>query len=173
MTSLFKTLSDEAGLILFILILATLVSGVALIVTIRRSKKNANHWAGLLRGASGENLETLLYEHLREKMRLEDEILQLQGEMKVVQAKVQTAKRHFGLVRYDAFDDVGGQQSFALAMIDDDGNGVVITGIVGRMDERVYSKPIVNYRTDRALAREEQKALQEAQSGGTKAILSE
>jgi hypothetical protein len=110
---------------------------------------------------------------MREKLRLEEEIRFLQSDMADAQAKIQTAKRHFGLVRYDAFDDVAGNQSFALAMVDDDGNGVVVSGIVGRMEGRVYSKPIVNYRSDRTLSREEQRALQEAQTGGPRAILSE
>jgi hypothetical protein len=48
-----------------------------------------------------------------------------------------------GLVRYDAFPGVGGEQSFSLALLDAEGSGLVITGLYGRHDMRVYAKPVV------------------------------
>jgi hypothetical protein len=50
--------------------------------------------------------------------------------------------RNVGLVRYDAFEDVGGRLSFSCALLDDLGTGVVMTSINGRHDTRVYAKPV-------------------------------
>lgn len=83
-----------------------------------------------------------------------------------------SAKRFVGLVRYDAFEDVGGNQSFALAVYDSEGNGAVLTSLVGRQDCRVYCKPLMNGRSERDLSREEQRAISEAQSTGPKTIVS-
>ncbi len=75
---------------------------------------------------------------------------------------MESAKRYVGLVRYDAFSDVGGQQSFALAVYDERGDGFVISSLVGRSDCRVFSKSISRGKADRELTAEEQKAVEEA-----------
>jgi hypothetical protein len=67
-----------------------------------------------------------------------------------------------GIVRYNAFDDVGGEQSFAVALLDSDANGVVISGLYGRQDSRVYAKAIYKGQGERPLSDEEQQALGKA-----------
>ena len=67
-----------------------------------------------------------------------------------------------GIVRYNAFDDVGGEQSFAVALLDSDANGVVISGLYGRQDSRVYAKAIFKGQGERPLSDEEQQALGKA-----------
>lgn len=76
------------------------------------------------------------------------------------------------MVRYDAFEEVRGNQSFAMALYDDQGNGVVLSGIVGRTDSRVYCKPLVNGRSERNLSQEEQRAIEEATASRVKSIVS-
>jgi hypothetical protein len=72
-------------------------------------------------------------------------------------------------VRYDAFEDVGGAQSFALALYDDQGNGAVMNGIVGRTDCRVYCKPLVAGRSPHNLSQEESRAISEAHADSDRA----
>lgn len=67
-----------------------------------------------------------------------------------------------GLVRYNAFDDVGGNQSFSLALLDGRADGVVISGHLGRGTTRVYVKAILDGRADGPLADEEVGALADA-----------
>ena len=69
-----------------------------------------------------------------------------------------------GLVRYDAFEDVGGQQSFSLAMLDAQQNGVVLTGVYSRSDVRVYAKAIRQGQPSHPLSEEELQAVQTALS---------
>ena len=69
-----------------------------------------------------------------------------------------------GVVRFDAFEDVGGEQSFAAALLDSSKNGIVLSSLYGRQDSRLYAKGIANGEGDRALSDEERRALDEALS---------
>jgi hypothetical protein len=69
------------------------------------------------------------------------------------------------VVRFDAFDDMGGRLSFSAAILDARGDGMVITGINGRQDTRVYSKPVRNGTSPHNLSDEEEVAIREALSG--------
>lgn len=68
-----------------------------------------------------------------------------------------------GFVRYSAFEDTGGDQSFSLALVDADGDGVVLSALYGRDATRVYAKSVDGWTSSRTLAREEVQALEEAQ----------
>lgn len=69
------------------------------------------------------------------------------------------AIQRFHLVRYDAFEDMGGRLSFSAALLDDDGNGLVVTSINGRTETRTYAKPIRNLSSDHNLSDEEGEAI--------------
>ena len=64
-----------------------------------------------------------------------------------------------GLVRFRAFQDTGGDQSFALALVDGEGNGAVISALYGRGATRIYAKPVQGWLSPKALSEEEEKAL--------------
>lgn len=69
------------------------------------------------------------------------------------------------LVRYDAFDGLAGAMSFSLAMMDEAGNGLVLSAIAGRSDSRLYAKPITDGECEYELTNEEQTALERAVAG--------
>lgn len=70
--------------------------------------------------------------------------------------------RRVSLMRYDAFADVGGRMSFSVALLGDDGGGVVLTGINGRNETRVYAKRIVDGEGEHELSPEEREAIAHA-----------
>lgn len=70
----------------------------------------------------------------------------------------------FAVVRFDAFPDVGGKQSFALAMLDRNMNGVVITSLYGRSESRIYAKEIIDGESSHSLSDEEKEALSKARA---------
>lgn len=72
------------------------------------------------------------------------------------------AVQGIGLVRFRAFQDTGGDQSFSLALADGDGNGVVISALYGRSKTRIYAKPVECWLSPKALGEEEERALTEA-----------
>lgn len=73
--------------------------------------------------------------------------------------------RHLAIVRFDAFPDVGGRLSFAAALLDDNGDGFVLSSINGRNEGRVYAKPIVDRQSDFPLSEEEEGAIRKAFEG--------
>ena len=77
-------------------------------------------------------------------VRLEQAVRVLNATDKKQQVLIEGGVRHVALLRYDAFEDVGGRLSFSCAMLDDHGTGVVITSINGRQETRVYAKPITD-----------------------------
>jgi hypothetical protein len=88
----------------------------------------------------------------------------LRGEVQALRAESAEALRHLSVVRYDAFDDMGGRLSWSLALLDDSGNGVVLTSIHGRSEARTYAKSITGWHCEQAMSPEEGEAVQHARS---------
>ena len=63
------------------------------------------------------------------------------------------------MVRYDAFADMGGHLSWSLALLDDRGDGVVLTSIHGRSDARSYAKSVTSWSSEAQLSPEEEEAI--------------
>jgi hypothetical protein len=98
--------------------------------------------------------------------RLESAVRALAGTDRRQQADIEGAVRNVGLVRYDAFEDVGGRLSFSCALLDDNGTGVVMTSINGRHDTRVYAKPVSEAHSPYSLSIEEEEAIRQALEPG-------
>lgn len=167
-----SSLAQHSAEVLTLLLVGFLALAVFVIVLALRQRRMSERWKDLLQGSRGDNLETLLYDHLRERLLLEEQVRSLKDRADRLEELQKSSKRFVGLVRYDAFEDVGGSQSFALAVYDDQGNGAVITSIVGRSDCRVYCKPLVNGRSERDLSQEEQRAIREARSDAPRTFVS-
>ncbi|MCW5936089.1 MAG: DUF4446 family protein [Fimbriimonadaceae bacterium] len=160
MDGLLQNLNQAPGAAIGVLACVVLV--LTLVVVFQAVANNAlrRRWSGLMKGSDGESIEGVLERHLEERERLRVELDDARERVDVLERKMRTAKRYMGLVRYDAFEDVGGEQSFALALYDEEGNGTVLTSQVGRTDCRVYAKAIVHGRNDRHLSSEEQSAIE-------------
>jgi hypothetical protein len=107
-------------------------------------------------------LRGVLEGQARQIQRLEAAVRSLSSTDRRQESMIEGAVRHVGLVRYDAFEDVGGRLSFSCALLDDLGNGVVVTSINGRQDTRVYAKPIAEGRSQYNLSIEEEEAIRQA-----------
>jgi hypothetical protein len=120
-----------------------------------------------LTGGAGEGtLEDVLIQHLESVHAMGQDL----DEMIARTAILESAARHHyarqGLVRFDSsmFPDTGGKQSFALALLDEADNGIVMTSLHSRTGTRLYAKAVVAGRTDTSLSTEEQEAIEEAMS---------
>ena len=92
-------------------------------------------------------------------------IAALEGELRRVRGDLAQALRHVAVVRYDAFGDMGGRMSFSAALVDDTGDGMVISSIHARGESRTYAKGVVRGGSDVVLTPEERQALDAARSG--------
>jgi hypothetical protein len=108
----------------------------------------------------------LLTKHDQDLTHLKTAIRQLaDGQRRQGEGLLGTVQR-VGLVRYDAFDDMGGHLSFSAALLDGQGNGLVITSINGRQDTRCYAKPVEGWTSSHNLSEEEELAIQRALTSG-------
>lgn len=86
----------------------------------------------------------------------------LRREVAALRAEAAGALRHLAVVRYDAFDEMGGRLSWSLALLDDAGDGVVLTSIRGRNEARTYAKSVAGWSSDQDLSPEEAEAVAHA-----------
>lgn len=93
-----------------------------------------------------------------------EDVLGLRQEVAALRAEVKGSFKHLAVVRYDAFADMGGHLSWSVALLDDGGNGVVMTSIHGRSDARSYAKTVTSWRSEVQLSPEEEQAVAEART---------
>jgi hypothetical protein len=108
--------------------------------------------------------------HGRSLDRLEGAVRQLTGESRRLAALLRGAVQHVAVVRFDAFEDMGGRLSFSAALLDGEGDGVVITSINGRQDTRVYAKPVRGGASPHNLSDEEEIAIRDALAGARQTV---
>ncbi len=87
------------------------------------------------------------------------------AEIEALKLSTTTALRHLAVVRYDAFGDMGGHLSWSMALLDDGGDGVVLTSIYGRSDSRTYAKNVSTWSANQQLSPEEEEAIGFARDG--------
>lgn len=88
-----------------------------------------------------------------------DDVHALRQEVAALKIEGAQALRNLAVVRYDAFADTGGRLSWSLALLDDGGNGAVITSINGRSEARTYAKTVGAWTSDQQLSPEEESAI--------------
>ena len=93
---------------------------------------------------------------------LPEDLHGLRQEVAAMRAEGVDALRHLAVVRYDAFGDMGGHLSWSLALLDDGGDGVVLTSIHGRSEARTYAKSVAGWSSEQQLSPEEVEAIQHA-----------
>ena len=95
---------------------------------------------------------------------LPEDVLGLRQEVAALAAEAGDALRHLAVVRYDAYGDMGGHLSWSLALLDDRGNGAVLTSIHGRREARTYAKNVTGWTSEQQLSPEEQEAVAAARA---------
>lgn len=91
-----------------------------------------------------------------------EDVQGLRQEVAALRAEARGALRHLAVVRYDAFGDMGGHLSWSLALLDDGGDGVVLTSIHGRSEARSYAKGVSGWVSEQQLSPEEVEAIDRA-----------
>jgi hypothetical protein len=145
---------------LSVLALVSVALSLLALLTVAASRRRSREPEGPIR--LDDALRGILEGHARSIGRLEQAVKALSVTDKRQEKLIEGAVRHVGLVRYDAFEDVGGRLSFSCAMLDDHGSGVVITSINGRQDTRVYAKPVADGKSPHNLSGEEEEAIRKA-----------
>lgn len=158
-----SNLAIAAG-ILAIVVLVVVVLALALLVQTRRLARLTGRVDGLTRGVDGRSLESVLDAHLETVFRVARDLDALASRATAIEV---AARRHFdrvGLVRFNPFEDTGGNQSFALGMLDGNLDGFVVSSLHSRTGTRIYAKSVKGGAAEAALSAEETQALNVARS---------
>lgn len=153
-------------LIFFIALFAcflALISLIFAILTYLHAKKTQKNLEVLFAGKEVENLQSLLTNHSQELVTLDKEIQELFEISNKIHALAQRSIHKVGIIRFNPFKDIGGDQSFALALLDGKDSGVVVSSLHTREGTRIYSKPITKGESEKyTLTDEERSAIKSA-----------
>jgi hypothetical protein len=116
-------------------------------------------------GAGGTDLEAVLNQHLDEVHQAIETVSSLQTRTQAVERTLKHTLQWMGMLRFNPFRDTGGAQSFALAIVDGNGEGVVISSLHTRENTRVYAKPLCQWTSEHTLTKEEEQAIARARTG--------
>lgn len=94
--------------------------------------------------------------------KLDEGLVNLAEDLREFKQKSRRSIQKVGVVRFNPFKEIGGDQSFCIALLDEDNSGVVITSFYGREGNRVYAKPIERGQSKYQLSEEEKEAIARA-----------
>ena len=137
-----------------------LIIGIILLsVQIQKTKKLSARLDKFLVGKDGASLEQDIIALCEENKFLKNDTKKNRQDVELLFQKMESAYQRMGLVKYDAFQQMGGQLSFSLALIDENNNGFIINSVHSTEGCYSYTKEIRNGESDVPLGEEEAKAL--------------
>ena len=103
-----------------------------------------------------------LKEILSQFTNLEKNFEKLSGDLEKLKKESKFSLQKMGIVRYNPFSEIGGNQSFSIVLLDGNNIGFVITSLYTREGNRVYAKPVINGKSQYLLSKEEKGAIEKA-----------
>lgn len=135
--------------------------GVGFGATLRLARLRKSYAALAGDARSGDVIDAMA-RHLEQVEGLRADVAGLRADTRGLRDDLGDAIRHIAVVRYDAFQDMGGRLSFSAAMLDDAGDGLVLTSINGRSETRTYAKGVKAGGSDHPLSPEEIQVVEHA-----------
>ncbi len=151
-------LANAEGVLVALIACSALLLAVCIWLIVR-SNRLTRTYRTLTLGTDGGSIEDVLRAHSAVSQAVGGRVDILERDLTALQASHRKALQRVGVVRYDAFEDVGGEQSFSLALTDADGTGIALSGVYSRTDVRVYAKQLGPQGSSHPLSAEEQAAL--------------
>lgn len=160
--NLFNQLGIDSSYIIIGLCILTLVLLITVIVCITKLNRLTRNYDYFMRGKDAESLEDFIVGISEEVRRLQEEDRGAKDTIRSINRNLRASYQKFGLVRYNAFKGMGGNLSFALAMLDMNNTGFILNAVHSREGCYLYIKVVVKGETDSALCSEEKDALEQA-----------
>lgn len=162
MESIINSLNQYTPYILGVMSIILLLLFILVIILWKSVSKLENRYRKLMRGTSGKNLEELIISHLDEIQKSNEKSDEALERCKEIRNNMKECVQKVAIMRYKAFEDVGSDLSFSIAILDENNNGILLTGIYGRQESTTYAKPIDNGISRYDLSEEETCVLNEA-----------
>ena len=129
---------------------------------IKLKKINKNYNAFMKKVGRGENIDEILKKYIMAVENVDEKNKETEKYCDRLDKNISECIQKIGMVRYSAFKDTGSDLSFALAMLDDNNNGVILNGIYSREMSNIYAKQVKNGSAVNKLSEEEKQALEKA-----------
>jgi len=162
LTMLIENLNSWGNIILIILVVWNLVLTVLLFLSLR-------HYRKLVKGVGKENLQKLMEKIVKRLKEQEVQSKESGDFLRVLEKKGELDYQKMGLVRFNPFAEMGGNQSFSFALLDGLDSGFLITSLHGRSLTRLYIKRVKQGKAiDGKLSKEEELAIKQSMGGKSK-----
>ena len=158
--------SSAAGFVIFLLIILVIVLLVAVTNVNMKMNRLQRRYNLFMKGSDGQSVEKAMSSRLRELGKLRSRQEKSREDLMDLQHQYNSMLCKYGIVKYDAFEDVGGKMSFALAMLDQNNTGFVLNAIHSRDNCYLYLKDVVKGTSYIMLSDEEVEALRRASRFG-------
>lgn len=159
------TQSTNTDVIMYVLIGLVVALIAIVVVLLVKTIKLEKKYATFMKGSDGADLEASIFSRFKEIDRLKKEEHLTSEKLDMTCETLINAFQKMGMVKYDAFSEMGGKLSYSLCLLNDKDNGFVITSIHSREGCHSYIKEIIRGESYVILSTEERKALESAQKG--------
>ena len=156
---MFESIQPWIGMVTIVLVIALLVYCVILHIRLGSLKKKYDFF---MQGDNGASLERKLSVEVSEIRDAAKGLESLLTEQAAIRNTQSNTIQKIGFIKYNAFENIGNDLSFALTLLDGNNNGICISSIYGRNESRIFSKPIVKGKSLVSLSQEELESLNEA-----------
>jgi hypothetical protein len=150
---------SSAGSVAVVALVLALLAVGGVVFVLARQQRLLGQYQQLMTGTSGGNLEQLLNDHVAQVKETAARVEAVDQLARRLEKAAYFSLQHLGVVRFNPFQDTGGDQSFAISLVDGHGNGVVLSSLHGRGSTRVYAKPLQKWESSHSLTDEEKQAI--------------
>lgn len=166
MSGIFESLGIDSGIIIIILLILTVYLLIRNVNSNMRLSRRERRYKVFMKGSDAQSLEKVFVRKFAQIDRLYEAKDQHDHELLFIKKNLDKMFSKYGVEKYDAFDDVGGKLSFALALLDKDNTGLILNAVHSRDNCFLYLKEIVKGESYVMLSQEEVEALRKAVNFG-------
>ncbi|MGH2429474.1 MAG: DUF4446 family protein [Candidatus Limnocylindria bacterium] len=165
MPDLNRLLTDNLALAFGVLAALVLLLLIGFVVQSARLRRAVRAYRDLVRDGNGGSLHDILAGSAEQAVRASERMAQMESMHSVIDGRSRRSLQHIGLVRFNPFEDTGSDQSFAIALLDERRDGIVLSSLHGRANTRLFAKPVENGGSSHNLSDEEARAIRMAIDG--------
>ena len=166
MSSIFDNLGIDPGIIIIILLVFTVFLLIKSVSSSMRLSRLERKYTTFMKGSDAQSLEKIFVRKFAQIDKLYEAKEDHEHDILFIKKNLEKMFSKYGVEKYDAFDDVGGKLSFALALLDKDNTGLILNAVHSRDNCFLYLKEIVKGESYVMLSQEEVEALRKAVNFG-------
>ena len=161
--------SDVFLISMFIINIILLIA--IIINSTKLSKLNNKYQTFMKKLGNGKNIEEDLENYIYRVKNVEERNAEIYNYIRNIEEDMSKCIQKVGIVRYSAFKDTGSDLSFAVALLDENNDGIILNGIYSREISNIYAKPVKDGKSSYTVSEEEQEAIRKAIDSNNRIIV--